>query len=208
MSRKLGFIGPGIVILGAVVAAVGIWWFVSNRPVAGDEIDRVWVDPDTALVVRAERGGERSFVEKVHGGKVVWQALVPLYAGRRGASGLAWSHDALTVRVTRNQRAELFALSMHDAAKIASIRLAPDHGAAVVTTSGPVTLTDHVRSYELVAGSDWHQLVALDLHRGVALWKQELGSAPIEAAGLDGNAVWVRQGTTTRRYDVKSGVAL
>ena len=200
MARRLGWLGPSIVGLGAVIAAIAIWWFVSHRPQPGAEIDRIRLDPVTELVIRAEATSDRVFVELHRENKLVWQALVPPYAGRPGAPGVAWSADVLTIRVIRNQRAELFALQIRDAAKLASIKLAPDHGPAIKSTHGPVTLTDRLRSYELVEGEGWHQLVTLDLASGHALWKQELGPAPIDDAGISDGAVWVRQGATTRRF--------
>jgi len=206
MARRLGWIGPMIVGVGALVAALGIWWFVSNRPEPGAEIDRVTLDPITTLVIREEATSDRAFVELVRDGKLVWQALVPPYAGRRGAPGIAWTADVLTVRVIRGQRAELFVLQIRDAAKLGSIKLAPDHGPAKKSERGPVTLTDRVRSYELVEGDDWHQLVTLDLASGHALWKQELGARPIDEAGVAGDVVWVRQGATTRRFRTVDGV--
>lgn len=200
MARRLGWIGPIIVGVGALVAAFGIWWFVSHRPEPGAEIDRVTLDPVTVLVIREEAASDSSFVELVRDGKLVWRALVPPYAGRRGAPGIAWNADALTVRVMRVDRAELFALALRDAAKLGSIRLAPDHGPAVKATRGPVTLTDRVRSYEFVEGAGWHQVVSLDLASGHAVWKQELGAEPVDEAGIDGDTLWVRQGARTRRF--------
>jgi hypothetical protein len=206
MARRLGWIGPIIVGVGALVAAFGIWWFVSNRPEPGPEIDRVALDPVTTLVIREEARSDRAFVELVRDGKLVWRALVPPYAGRRGAPGIAWNADVLTVRVIRDRRAQLFALQIRDAAKLGSIKLAPDHGPAIKSTHGPVTLTDRARSYELVEGEGWHQLVTLDLGSGHALWKQELGDQPIDDAGVVGDTVWVRQGARTRRFRTLDGV--
>ena len=135
--RRLGLLGPIIVGLGATLAGLGIWWYVTHRPAPGAEIDRVALDPVTSLVVREERSSDRAFVELVRNDKLVWRALVPPYAGRRGASGVAWNADVVTIRVMRDQRAQLFALAIRDAAKLASIKLAPDHGPAVKATHGP-----------------------------------------------------------------------
>ncbi|MEJ7597070.1 MAG: hypothetical protein WKG01_04095 [Kofleriaceae bacterium] len=211
--RRLGLLGPIIVGLGAAISAIGIWWFVNHRPAAGAEIDRVALDPVTSLVIREERSSDRAFVELVRDGKLMWQALIPPYGGRRGASGIAWNADVVTVRVLRDRRAELFVLTIRDAAKLASIKLAPDHGPAIKATSGPVTLTDRVHSFELVSGTEgpgatpWNHLVVLDLATGHALWKQELGAQPVDAAGVEGDEIWVRQGTRTRRFRTRDGVA-
>lgn len=178
---------------------------VHARPAAGAEIDRIAIDARRALVVRAEAGGDRAFVELRSDEAVVWQALVPRYGGRPGAPGIAWSPTAVSVRVIRDGHAELFALAMHDASKLGGMRLAPDHGPIAVRADGPVTLTDHVRSYEIVSGPDWHQLVAIDLDSGHALWARELGPAPVRAGGVTGEQVWIDQGAGPHGYAVRTG---
>ncbi|HEY0476213.1 MAG TPA: hypothetical protein VGD37_01745 [Kofleriaceae bacterium] len=200
----LGWLGPAIVLVGAAVAAAGTWYFVHARPVAGAVIDTIAIDDRRALVVRAEAGGDRAFVELHDGDEVRWQAFVPHYAGRPGAPGIAWSPTAVSVRVVRDGHAELFALAMRDASKLGGMRLAPEHG-PIVDAPGPVTLTDHVRSYELVSGPDWHQLVAIDLTSGRALWAHELGPAPVRAAGLAADRVWIDQGAGRRWFAGPNG---
>ncbi|HEY0190272.1 MAG TPA: hypothetical protein VGC42_04070 [Kofleriaceae bacterium] len=203
---KLGWIGPAIVALGAGVAGVGAWYIVHVRPVAGDVIEREVVDDHHQLVVRAEAGGgERAFVELREDEQVKWQALVPRYAGHAGATGLAWGPVAVSVRVVRDGHAELFALSMHDSSKLGGMRLAPEHGPTVDEPGSPVTLSDHVRTYEVVAGADWHQLVAIDLRSGKALWSQELGAAKVVAGGLEGGHVWIDQGHGRQGFAVATG---
>jgi hypothetical protein len=178
---------------------------IHARPAAGNEIDRIAIDDRHALVVRAEAGGDRAFVELRSDETVVWQALVPHYGGRPGAPGIAWCPTAVSVRVIRDGHAELFALAMHDASKLGGMRLAPDHGPIAAQADGPVTLTDHVRSYEIVAGPDWHQLVAIDLATGQALWARELGSAPVRAGGVTGAQVWIDQGAGPHVYAALTG---
>jgi len=205
MARtRLGWLGPAIVGVGAAVAALGVWYMVHARPVAGAVIDTIAVDDHRALVVRGEAGGERAFVELRDRGAVVWQALVPRYAGRPGEPGIAWSPSAVSVRVIRDGRAELFALAMRDATKLGGMQLAPDHG-PVIDEPGPVTLTDHARSYEVVAGTGWHQLVAIDLSTGRALWARELGPARIVAGGVTDGWVWIDQGAGPHSFAALSG---
>jgi len=205
MARtRLGWLGPVIAVIGIAVGGWGIWYMVHARPTAGAEIDRVAIDDRRALVVRAEVGGDRAFIELRDGDAVVWQALVPRYGGRPGAPGIAWSPTAVSVRVIRDGHAELFALSMHDASKLGGMRLAPDHG-PIAPATGPVTLTDHVRSYEIVSGPDWHQLVAIDLTSGRALWARELGPAPVRAGGVAGDRVWIDQGAGPRGFVAGTG---
>ena len=203
--RRLGWLGPAIVLVGAAVAGLGVWYMATARPQVGAVIDTVRIDDRSSLVVRAEQGGERNFVELREGDRLVWRALVPAYAGRPGAPGLAWNQTAVSVRVLRNRRAEVFALSMHDAAKLGGFRLAPGQGPAVIATRGPVTLTDHVRSYEIVGGEGWHQIVAFDLTTGEGTWKQDLGATPIDDAGLDEGVVWLLQGGHRRAFRVADG---
>ena len=206
--RRLGWLGPAIVIAGAAIAGVGIWYMAAARPEVGAVIDTIRIDDRASIVVRAEQGGDRSFVELRDGDRLVWRALVPPYAGRPGAPGVAWNQTAVSVRVLRNQRAEVFALAMRDAAKLGGFGLAPGQGPAAIATRGPVTLTDHVRSYEIVGGAGWHQLVAFDLSTGEAGWKQDLGPAEIEDGGLDGGAVWLLQGGRRRAFRVTDGAEL
>jgi hypothetical protein len=208
MARRrlpLGLLGPVIVIVGAAVAAIGVWYIVTAKPKAGAEIETVKVDDHTTIVIRAEDGGDRSFVELHERDDVRWQALIPHYAGRPGASGVAWSPVAVSVRVTREGRAEVFALSMHDAAKLGGLRLAKEHEPIQSQPEGPVTLTDHIRSYEIVGGRDWHQLIAISLLTGVGLWKVELGPTAITDGAVEGGIVWVQQGARKRRFMVFTG---
>ena len=181
---RLGWLGPALVLVGAAVAGVGAWYIVRVRPAAGAVIDTIAIDDRRALVVRAEAGGDRAFVELRDGDELRWQALVPRYGGHPGATGVAWSSTAVSVRVIRDGHAELFALALHDASKLGGMRLAPEHGPVVDDPASPVTLTDHVRSYEVVSGPDWHQLVAIELSSGRALWSRELGLAPVRGGGV------------------------
>lgn len=202
---RLKWLGPAIVIVGAAVAGAGAYAIVTGRPDPGAVIDRLTVDPETELVVRAEDGGDRNFVELHQRGELKWRALTPTYAGRPGAPGIAWNNVAISVRVIRDGRAEIFALSRDTAAKLGGFKLAPDHGAVTKQQRGPVTITDHVRSYELVEGQGWHQLVAFDLDTGVGVWKQQLGDAPVEDAKIQDGVVWVTQNGTRRGFGAVDG---
>jgi len=207
VRSRLGWLGPALVAVGAAVAAVGVWYIVHARPAAGAVIDTIAIDSRRALVVRAEAGGERAFVELRDGDAVAWQALVPHYAGHPGTPGIAWSPTAVSVRVVRDGHAELFALAMHDASKLGGMRLAPEHGPIVDDPASPITLTDHVRSYEVVSGPDWHQLVAIDLRSGRALWARELGEVPVRAGSVTHDRVWLDQGTGRTAFDVLTGAS-
>lgn len=205
MKTRLGWLGPVIVLVGVVVAGIATWLAIASRPEAGGVVDTIRIGGERALVVRVEVGGDRNFVELRDGERVVWQALVPPYAGRAGAPGIAWNDVAVSVRVIRNGRAEIFGLAMPNGTKLGGMKLAPDHGPVTKQASGPVTLTDHVRSYEIVAGSGWHMLAAIDLASGEPRWKQELGASLIEAGGVQSDVVWIRQDGQTRRFRASDG---
>jgi hypothetical protein len=205
-ARRLGWLGPTIVLVGAAVAAVGVWYMVHARPAAGAVIETLEIDGHHTLVVRAEAtAGDRAFLELREDDQVKWQALVPHYAGHPGATGVTWSPAAVSVRVVRDGHAELFALAMHDASKLGGMQLAPDHGPIIDEPGSPVSLTDHVRSYEIVAGPDWHQLVAIELTSGKALWARELGKAPVRAGGIEADHVWIDQGAGRVAFSVLTG---
>jgi hypothetical protein len=202
---RLGFLGPVIVLVGAAVAGVGTLYAVHARPKAGAVIDTLQLGSGGTLVVREEDGGERSFVELRANDEVQWQAFIPHYAGGPGRPAIAWGPTAVTVRVERSGRAEVFALSMRDSTKLGGFRLAPEREPITTQPTGPITLTDHVRSYELVGGADWHELVAVDLRSGNALWKAVLGKSPITDGGVVGADVWVVQDGRKRHFNVFTG---
>jgi outer membrane protein assembly factor BamB len=205
MARRLGWLGPTIVIVGAAIACAGLYLMLTGRPEPGEVIDRLAIDEARALVVRAEQGGDRNFVELVEGDRLVWRALVPRYAGRPGAPGIAWGQGAVTIRVIRGDRAEVFAVAMTNANKLGGFKLAPGKGPVVKQTRGPVTLTDHERSYEIVAGQGWGEVVGIDLASGEALWKQDLGAVPVDAATISDGAIWIEQGGTRRGFGLRDG---
>lgn len=194
--------------LGAAIAALAVWFMVVSKPKAGPIIDTLRVDPETTIVVRQEDGGDRNFVELRRGRDVKWQAMVPPYAGRPGAPGIAWNDVAVSVRVIRSGRAEIFALGLQNGSKLGGFELSPDVGVPIMQREGPVTLTDHERSYEIVAGSNGWRLVAFDLTSGRGLWKQDLDASPVTAGGVAQGAVWLEQRGVRKRYDPRTGLPL
>ncbi|MBL0215563.1 MAG: PQQ-binding-like beta-propeller repeat protein [Myxococcales bacterium] len=205
MARRLGWLGPGIVLVGVATAIVGAYLVMHNRPKPGEVIETVTIDATAKIVVRAEDGGERSFVELRAGDDLVWQALVPPYAGRPGASGIAWSDTAVAVRVVRDDKAEVFALSIRDASKLGGIKLGVEHEKIKKNPTGPVTITDHIRSYEVIAGDDWNQITAIDLKTGKKLWTAELGPTPVTAGEVTGGLIRIEQGSQKRYFHVFTG---
>jgi hypothetical protein len=202
---RLGWLGPAIVIVGAAIAGVAIWFMQTVRPEAGAVIDTIPIDARRSLVLREEAKSDRSFIELRDGDVVKWQALIPHYAGEKGRPAVAWSDQAVTVRVERNGRAEVFAFAMSNAHKLGAYRLAADREPIKTHAQGPITLTDHMRAYELVGGDGWQQLVAVDILRGGGVWKVDLGKDPITAGGIDGQRVWIEQGGQRRWFDAVSG---
>lgn len=206
MARsRLGWLGPVIVVVGVAVAALGVYLVVHNKPKPGAVIETIVVDPTTQILVRAEDGGDRAFVELHRGDELEWQALVPPYGGRPGAPGVAWSDIAVSVRVVRDGKAEVFALAMRDASKLGGIHLGVEHGAIKKAPTGPVTLTDHVRSYELIEGDGWNQLTGIDLRTGAKLWTRELGPGAITAGAVTGGLVVLTQADVKRYFRVFDG---
>jgi len=202
---RLGWLGPLIVVAGMVVAGLGLWVMLKNKPTPGAVIDEVELADKAKVVVRAEDNGTRSFIELHVDGAMKWQALVPPYAGRRGVPGISWSDKVLMVRVIRDRRAEVFALAMHDSTKLGGIHLAPDKGPVARDVPGPLTLTDHIRSYELVSGDGWARIVAIGINLGKIVWTRDLPTTPIESAGLEAGFVWLQQGGEKRWFNVFSG---
>ena len=211
---RLGWLGPTLVIVGIGASALGIWFYVYSRPVAGAVIDRIACPIPNAeggeLVIRAEPGGTRNFLE-LHstspdsGDHLIWQALIPHYAGAPGRPAVACGRTAITVRVERDGRAEVFAFTMGEGGKLGGYRIATEHEPIQTQPTGPITLTDHVRSFELVGGKDWHQIVGVELATGKGLWKVDLGPEPITDGGVDHGQVWLRQGGRERRLDAVTG---
>ncbi len=201
---RLGWLGPAIVGAGLVIGGVGAWYIAHAAPVAGDALDAVELDGGE-IVVRAESGGDRAFLELRDRDGLRWQALIPHYAGAPGRSGIAWGHNVVTVRVERGGEEEVWALGMVDSVKIASLRLAPEHEPIPAQHDEPLTLTDHDRSYEIVAGSGWHQVIALDLATGKGVWKQEVGAERIAAARLEDGEIVLERGSRATRLRLADG---
>jgi outer membrane protein assembly factor BamB len=199
------YLGPILFFIGAAVAVVGILYFRHAQPRPGAVIDTIPVDKGIDIVVRAEQGGDRSFVELHMNGAVKWSALIPHYAGAPGRPAIAWGPTAVTARFERDGQAEVFAFAMRDAQKIGGYKLAPEHAPITTQARGPITLTDHIRAYELVGGRDWHQILAVDLATGKGVWKRDLGPAEITDGGVDAGSVWLVQDGKRRLLDPATG---
>jgi len=202
---RMRWLGPGLFGIGAAVAVVGGWYMIHARPEPGAIIDTIAVGSDESIVIREEAHSDRSFVELHEGQTVKWEALIPHYVGTHARPAVAVSPTSVTFRVQRGPRSEVFALAMTTALKLGGFRLAPEHEPNHTPERGPITLTDHERSYELIGGDGWHQLVGVDLKTGDALWKVELGAEPVTDGGVEPGAVWVVQAGARRTFEARSG---
>jgi outer membrane protein assembly factor BamB len=199
------YLGPIIFFVGAAVAVLAAWYVLHARPQPGAVIDTIPIDKNAEIVLREEAHSDRSFIELHMNGKLMWQALIPHYAGSKGRPAVAWSPTAVTVRVSRDGHAEVFAFAMRDAQKIGGYKLAIEHEPITTQPQGPITLTDQIRAYEVAGGSDWNQIAAIDLATGKGVWKRDLGAQPITDGGVDGSGVWLVQGGKRRLLDAATG---
>ena len=202
---RLGWIGPAIFVIGVATAGVGVWYWRHAMPKAGGELDRIDCEGAT-FVIRAEQGSDRSFLELHEGDELKWQALIPHYVGSPGRPALACSKQIVTVRIARGGRAEVFALAIGNGEKIGGYRMATDREPITTEASGPISLTDHVRSYEIVGGTGWHQLYAVDLATGEGAWKVDLGPEPVTGGAVEGKLVRIDQGNVSRFFRTADGL--
>ena len=203
---RMRWLGPGLFGGGVIVAIAAILYWLHARPVAGEEIDRMPCSGAT-LVVRAEQGGDRNFIELRNGDDVKWQALIPHYAGAKGRPGIACGKRTMTVRIERGGRAEVWGIDLETGEKAGGYRLAEEHQPIHIEPTGPITLTDGSKAYEIVGGAGWHQLVAVDLLSGEGVWKADLGPEPIASGGVDPvGGVYVRQAGRERDFDPNTGL--
>ena len=90
--------------------------------------------------------------------------------------------------------------------KLGACTSRPSTGRSRPDAPGPITLTDHLRSYEVVSGDGWHQLVGVDLRPGKgAVEDASSGHSPVTDGGVEGGLVWVEQGGKRRYFRVFSG---
>ena len=87
-KTHLGWLGPIIVLVGVAAAGVAVWYMRAARPVPGEVIDTIVLDPHRTITLRREAKSEHSFIELREGGTLKWQALIPHYAGSKGRPGV------------------------------------------------------------------------------------------------------------------------
>jgi hypothetical protein len=184
-GRRLGWLGPALVILGLAVGGVAVWWMQRARPAPGDVIDALALDGEWAVVVRHERGSTRAFVELTSAKSGTrWSALIPTYAGRPGVPAIAASQAAVSVRVIRDDGPELWALSAKNATKLGAISLTPYAAHPLVADPAVVTRGDARRglAFEVLTGETASTIVAVDLERGAVTWHRAVAG---RVAALD-----------------------
>lgn len=202
-KKRLGWLGPVVVVVGIAVGSVGIWWMKQSRPVPGPYIDVLALDAEWAVAVREQLGSANAFVELRHASRgLVWRALIPPYAGSPQSLALAGSSTAIAVRFVRGRQEHLWALHTLTGKKMGSVHLGDALGAAPVRTFG-----DGKIAFQVVRNTDGYALSAIDLGVGSELWRKSIGADPVFAATITGDAVVLARGsdgaarTALRRND-------
>jgi hypothetical protein len=204
--HRLGWLGPLLVIIGLAGGAFGIWWMQQVRPVAGKVIDAIALGDDAYVVIRDQQGSSRNFLEMIVAGNVKWQTMIPPYAGRLGSPAIGVGPDTLSVRLVRNGHSEVFGLSISNASKVGSFKIAADRPASPTGHCGKViTLTNGSLSFEVVEGDGWNDIAAVDVTTGVPIWSAKLGAATILDGGFVDDVVWLWNGTATLAFALADG---
>ncbi len=208
MRPRFGLLGPMLVVVGLLAGGFGIWFMLHVRPVPGKFIDGFALDDDSYIAIRAQPGTDRNFIEVTRQNKQLWQAMIPHYAGRVGAPAIGVSPTAMTVRIARRGRSEVFGLSLTDARKMGALLLGKDRKPTATSHCGEIiTLTADGRAFELLSSQDDNVIASVDVSTGAAGWQAPLGKAPITDAGVANGIVWVNQGTTSTAFHAADGSA-
>jgi hypothetical protein len=172
------WLAPLILAVGLAIGTVGVWWMVRVRPAPGPYVDVLAVSRNSAVAIRGERGNDRAFAELIDGGRVRWQAHVPHYQDPPHGIGIAASVKAVAIRVVRQGRPEVFALSPLDAAKLGGIALtthARKPSPIGYTLPHVTTVSDGKTAYELCGTEgDWTKAFAFSLDDGRLLWREDV----------------------------------
>lgn len=201
------WLAPTVLGIGVTVGVLGIWVMVRSRVHAGAYFEVLATDGPYAVALRHQDDSSRDFLELVEiGHGVRWQALVPLYAGTPTAPGLAASPNAITVRVRRDGRDELWAMSTRDAEKLGQLGLEPGAEAPGVRPPAVVTVADAVQSFEFAGAPDRATtIVGIELANGAPKWRIELGSVTVRGAWLDDTTLWIDTGAAPMGIDRATG---
>ncbi|MBP9086518.1 MAG: hypothetical protein KBG15_10405 [Kofleriaceae bacterium] len=206
MRPRFGLLGPLLVIVGLLAGGFGIWFMLHVRPVPGPFIDGFALDDDSYIAIRAQSGTDRNFVEATRQNKKLWQAMIPHYAGRVGAPAIGVSPTAMTVRIARRGRSEVFGLSLTDARKMGALLLGKDRKPTATSHCGEIiTLTADGQAFELLSTEDGNAIASVYVSTGAAGWQAQLDKAPITDAGVANGIVWINQGTTSTAFHAADG---
>jgi hypothetical protein len=180
------WLAPLLLSTGIAIGAVGVWFMLHARPTPGAYYEVFAMDEKRAVALRHEEGSERSFVELVEiGHGVRWQALIPPYAGTPTAPGIAASPNAITIRVRREGKDWVWALSTENNDKLGEVELIPGAPRAGAHPPAAVTVSDATQSFELT-GDDTHStsVTAIQLADGHPQWRVDVGQGDVAQAWL------------------------
>ncbi|MCE9576371.1 MAG: hypothetical protein K8W52_24700 [Deltaproteobacteria bacterium] len=201
------WLAPTLLGIGVTVGVLGIWVMVSARVHAGAYFEVLATDGPYAVALRHQDDSPRVFLELIEiGHGVRWQAMVPPYAGTPTAPGLAASPNAITVRVRRDGRDELWAMATRDAEKLGQLGLEPGAAAPGVLPPAVVTVADNVQSFEFAGAPDRATtIVGIELAIGSPKWRIELGKVSVRGAWLDDKTLWIDTGAAPLAIDRATG---
>jgi hypothetical protein len=180
------WLAPLLIASGVAIAAVGVWFMLHARPTPGAYYEVFAMDDRRAVALRHEEGTERSFLELLEIGRGVrWQALIPPYAGTPSAPGIAASPAAITVRVRREGKDWVWALSTEDDDKLGEVGLYPGPPRAGAHPPAVVTVSDETQAFEFT-GDDAHStsITAIRLADGHPQWRVDIGQGDVASAWL------------------------
>ncbi len=204
------WLAPTLLAIGLAVGGLGVWVMVSSRVHAGAYFEVLATDGPYAVALRHHDDSPRAFLELIEiGHGVRWQAMVPPYAGTPTAPGLAASPTAITVRIRRDGRDELWAMSTRDAEKLGQPGLVPGAPAPGVQPPAVVTVADSVQSFEFAGAVDHEtSVVGIELAVGAPKWRIELGKVSVRGAWLDAKTLWIDTGAAPLGIDRATGKAV
>ena len=60
---RLGWLGPALLLIGALVGGLGVWWMARARPQPGPYVDVLALDEEWAVALRQQRGNRSHWAE-------------------------------------------------------------------------------------------------------------------------------------------------
>jgi hypothetical protein len=196
-----------VMALGLGLGGVGAWWVVHARPRPGEFID-VLATNEGAVVVRREQASDRAFLEVYDGSRLRWRGMVPRYAGKPGALGVAASRRSVTVRVVRAGHPYLFAFDADTGNKVDSFDLLPPSAPPdedAYTLPGVATVSDGTRGAEILAApGGGTQIIGVALDERRLAWKKTLAGTATDA-WITGDTLVVQLGADRHALKLADG---